>query len=342
MNRSREAEARALWKQCFGDSDAYLDLFFSKLGGDDTTFLYNAGGKAVGHLQLLDVAFASRAHLYPANYVFAACTHPDYRGRGVMKELLHEALRKGRERGDICSFIIPAEEWLYDYYARVAGYAEIIGGSRTQDERVALDEENLECTAPTLIDYLCEVEQTGKETRLVHTKPFLEAVVVDFETGHDRFVWEHRDGDGLVSGAVLVIEREDGLYVDTLFGAREARQALLKRLKERAKDKPITYDLNPQSSQEQYTRGMIRILDLPAFLRSLALQYPKLCMSVAFHDDLFPENSGVYEVIEGTVMIKPLTKDTSNVLYSMRQLFSTLSCTHSLPFSCRLSLLFDR
>ena len=44
MNRSREAEARALWKQCFGDSDAYLDLFFSKLGGDDTTFLYNAGG----------------------------------------------------------------------------------------------------------------------------------------------------------------------------------------------------------------------------------------------------------------------------------------------------------
>ncbi len=92
MNRSHEAEARALWKQCFGDSDAYLDLFFSKLGGDDTTFLYNAGGKAVGHLQLLDVAFASRAHLYPANYVFAACTHPDYRGRGVMKELRSSSL----------------------------------------------------------------------------------------------------------------------------------------------------------------------------------------------------------------------------------------------------------
>lgn len=259
-----------------------------------------------------------------------------------MKGLLHEALRKGRERGDICSFIIPAEEWLYDYYARVAGYAEIIGGSRTQDERVALDEENLECTAPTLIDYLCEVERTSGGTRLVHTKPFFEAVVVDFETGHDRFVWEHRDGDGLVSGAVFVIEREDGLYVDTLFGAREARKALLKRLKERAKDKPITYDLNPQSSQEQYTHGMIRILDLPAFLRSLALQYPRLCMSVAFHDDLFPENSGVYEFIDGTVTIKPLTKDTSNVIHSTRQLFSTLSCTHSLPFSCRLSLLFDR
>ena len=102
MNRSHEAEARALWKQCFGDSDAYLDLFFSILGREDTTFLYNVGEEAVGHLQLLDVAFASRAHLYPANYVFAACTHPDYRGRGVMKELLHEALRKGRERGDIC------------------------------------------------------------------------------------------------------------------------------------------------------------------------------------------------------------------------------------------------
>ena len=259
-----------------------------------------------------------------------------------MKELLHEALRKGRERGDICSFIIPAEEWLYDYYTRVAGYAEIISGSRTQDERVALDEENLECTTPTLIDYLCEVERGSGETRLVHTKPFLEAVVVDFETGHDRFVWEHRNGDGLVSGAVFVIEREDGLYVDTLFGAREARKALLERLKERAKDKPITYDLNPQTSQEQYTRGMIRILDLPAFFRSLALQYPKLCMSVAFHDDLFPENSGVYEFIDGTVTIKPLTKDTSNVIHSMRQLFSTLSYACSLPFSCRLSLLFDR
>ena len=87
---------------------------------------------------------------------------------------------------------------------------------------------------------------------------------------------------------------------------------------------------------------MIRILDLPAFLRSLALRYPKLCMSFAFHDALFPENSGIYEFIDGVVTIKPLTKDTSNVLHSMRQLFSTLSCTHSLPFSCRLSLLFDQ
>ena len=86
---------------------------------------------------------------------------------------------------------------------------------------------------------------------------------------------------------------------------------------------------------------MIRILDLPAFLRSLALQYPKLCMSVAFQDDLFPENSGVYEFIDGAVTIKPLTKDTSNVLHSMRQLFSTFSHACSLPFSCRLSLLFD-
>lgn len=342
MNRRREAEARALWKQCFGDSDTYLDLFFSKLGREDTTFLCNVGEEAVGHLQLLDAAFASGGTLHPANYVFAACTHPDYRGRGVMKELLHEALREGRERGDLCSFIMPAEEWLYDYYARVAGYAEVISGSQTQDERIALDEENLECTAPTLIDYLCEVEQTGKETRLVHTKPFLEAVVMDFETGHDRFVWEHRNSDGLVSGAVFVIEREDGLYVDTLFGAREARKALLERLKERAKGKPITYYLNPQTSQEQCTRGMIRILDLPTFLRSLALQYPRLCMSLAFHDDLFPENSGVYEFADGAVVIRPLTKETSNVIHSTRQLFSILLHIYSLPFSCRLSLLFDR
>ena len=61
----------------------------------------------------------------PVSYVVAVCTHPDYAGRGLMKEMLKEALRLARERGDVASLLLPAEDWLFDYYTKAVGYAPI-------------------------------------------------------------------------------------------------------------------------------------------------------------------------------------------------------------------------
>lgn len=57
-------------------------------------------------------------------YISGACTHPDYRNRGVMHELLSQAFARMLHNNVALSTLIPAEPWLFDYYAR-SGYAPV-------------------------------------------------------------------------------------------------------------------------------------------------------------------------------------------------------------------------
>lgn len=60
------------------------------------------------------------------SYISGACTHPDYRKHGAMKRLLKETHRCMYEDGVLLASLIPAEEWLFGYYAR-SGYAPVFG-----------------------------------------------------------------------------------------------------------------------------------------------------------------------------------------------------------------------
>ena len=57
-------------------------------------------------------------------YVSGACTHPDYQGRGVMRELLSQALGACKVKGVLLSTLIPATDHLFDYYKK-SGYAAV-------------------------------------------------------------------------------------------------------------------------------------------------------------------------------------------------------------------------
>lgn len=128
----------ALWISCFGDTRRCVDLFYAHCGKTARSLVALDGENLVSMLYLLPAALKIGGKSFSAEYVFAACTAPDYRGQGIMARLLEEAERSARESGTDYLFLLPAESSLYDYYRKfgyqTAFYKKVLCFNRAQAE----------------------------------------------------------------------------------------------------------------------------------------------------------------------------------------------------------------
>lgn len=98
----------SLWKDTFGDSEKEIKYFLENCNDSQCVGVY-ADEHLVSMLILVSCTVVGK----PARYIYAACTDADYRKRGCMTELLDYA-EKNFQR--LC--LIPAEEWLIEYYKK--------------------------------------------------------------------------------------------------------------------------------------------------------------------------------------------------------------------------------
>ncbi len=109
---------RRNWIASFGDTDAYLDFFFSRRFVPQNTLVALADGRVVSQLFLLPVTLRAQGNELSADYLFAAATHPDHRGQGAMAALLAEARTFCKRRGRDAIVLLPGDEPLYGYYEK--------------------------------------------------------------------------------------------------------------------------------------------------------------------------------------------------------------------------------
>lgn len=112
----------ALWQTCFGDEEALIRAFWQALGQKIRVFAAYEGSVPVSMLCALPTTLIDDAgEGFPAAYLYAVCTAPQYRGRGLCAALMayaEEALRK-----DGCCFaaLVPSSKELFRLYEKL-GY----------------------------------------------------------------------------------------------------------------------------------------------------------------------------------------------------------------------------
>ena len=341
--RTKREEARRLWQLCFGDSDEFLDRYFDRLYREEDVLLAEEGSKAIGHLQFPELSLSLGEATLPAGYVVAVCAHPDHRGKGIMRPLLHEALRREKARGDVVSVLLPAEEWLYRYYTSVGGYAPVVNRARSNRREDALGEEDPAVTAPSLVDYLLKVEASQQEPSLLHSRAFWEVITEDFEQDEALSLLVHRTESGLIDGALFLVKGESELLMQALYGTKPVREALLNEVADQSA-LPLSYLLRPSGGRVPETRAMVRILDAPRFLEALVKYYPELTISFTYRDELFPENDGNYLISAGNVERLPRAgegKSAPKKSLSPAELIAALSDALGRPLACSMRLLFE-
>ena len=320
-----------------------MDRYFSLVYREEDVLLAYDGSKAVGHLQFPQMALSLGEETLPLGYVVAVCTHPDDRGKGIMRPLLHQALRREKARGDIASVLLPAEDWLYRYYTETSGYAPIVTRARSCSLEDALREEDPAVAAPSLVDYLLRVEASHQAPSLLHSRAFWEVICEDFEREEDLSLQIHRTESGLIDGALFLVKGESELLVQALYGTTQVRRELLDQIAGTS-SLPVTYLLRPSEGGRLEARGMMRILDVPRYLEALAKYYPELTLSFAFRDELFPENDGYYELSAGRVQYHPRGEevtDTPEKELSPAELIAALSDALGRRLTCSMRLLFE-
>ena len=108
-----------MWKLCFGDSDEFVQFYFDKIYCDDNTLVLfpDNNNSPAASLQILPYQIKIGEKTHNAGYISGAMTHPEHRKKGYMAQLLNAAFEIMTKQGFTFSFLIPQEEWLFDFYA---------------------------------------------------------------------------------------------------------------------------------------------------------------------------------------------------------------------------------
>ena len=110
---------KALWNTAFDDSKESLDYFFKNTISPERVLAVFEDGKPVSALYMLESDILIDKKEYSAYYIYAVCTHPDFRGKGLMKSLFEELFKVGKSRNIDYLFLVPEEEYLFNIYEKL-------------------------------------------------------------------------------------------------------------------------------------------------------------------------------------------------------------------------------
>lgn len=109
-----------IWHVCFGDSADYINFFLKRGFSACSCLVFEAKGKAVSMLHILNAEYRTSSVTLPVQYIYAAATLPEYQGRGIMRRLLEAAEENGEARGCAFTWLLPGSAGLYNYYAKLS------------------------------------------------------------------------------------------------------------------------------------------------------------------------------------------------------------------------------
>ena len=255
-----------MWKLCFGDSDEFIRFYFDKVYQDNNTLvLLSDNSILVASLQILPYQIKIGEKMHNAGYISGAMTHPEHRKKGYMAQLLKAAAEQMKKQGFTFLFLIPQEEWLFDFYAKY-GYEKAfpLTTETVHPENIHAESEHVEVYADfenlplEQIYHLYSDFLVQKENVVLKTKEqfclMLENLFID--EGCIFYLKEN--------GIALVVEDEDennAVFIEEiLYTTNDCKQLLLSAIGKFFQTNEVTVR-NTQPDENSYLYGMIKILD---------------------------------------------------------------------------------
>lgn len=126
-------QLRQLWQEAFGDTDAYLDSFFTLGFSPERCRCITEGGRVTAALYWFDCSCQGEK----LAYLYAVATAEDRRGHGLCRLLLDSTHAHLAATGCTGSLLVPASEALRQMYSKM-GY---LPGTKIRRLRCAAGEE---------------------------------------------------------------------------------------------------------------------------------------------------------------------------------------------------------
>lgn len=118
MPRQEQRSAlRALWKQAFGDPDAFLDGFFATGFSQARCRCLSWNDRVAAALYWFDCRWRDKK----LAYIYAVATDEDFRGKGFCRSLMEDTHRHLQKEGYHGAILVPGSRELFGLYEKL-GY----------------------------------------------------------------------------------------------------------------------------------------------------------------------------------------------------------------------------
>lgn len=295
-------KVKALWKLCFEDSDEFIELYFRLRYSDEINIAIENEDQVISALQMIPYPMTFCGHTVETSYISGACTHPDFRGKSIMRELLLRAFTRMSHKGVLFSTLIPAEPWLFDYYERM-GYASVFGYST---EKIAVP-----CSAPSKnivvkslseyqgnIDLYLNKKLSERPCCIQHPSTDLNVIMADSLASHGEIGIALKENK--ILGIAFSDKEGDSVTINELFAeSRDAEQSLLYHIGQWAGCNQLTRFVPPTDEFSKQALGMARIIHAQEVLQLYAAAFPDEEMQLELSDEQVSTNNGYYSLRQG-------------------------------------------
>lgn len=104
-----------IWRISFGDSDKFIDFHFRYANDLSHTFLVEINREVAAMVSVLPSKLSLDKE-YKVGYIYAAATLPEFRGRGIMGQLLTYCESYAVEKDYAALALVPSSLSLFDFY----------------------------------------------------------------------------------------------------------------------------------------------------------------------------------------------------------------------------------
>jgi predicted acetyltransferase len=270
-----ERQQKDLWKTCFGDSDAFIDLYSRTRYTPGVLCADVEEGRLLAMLHRLPYTLWLNGQEQQAEYISGACTHPDFRGQGRMHRLIERSWEAARREGRRWSFLIPASPELFRFYGEM-GYVQAFPGEEICIPQILKNracEEIVDSASPDeILDYLNRALRR-QGNAVLHSLRELEGVMEDIRLARGVILSTYDEAQRL-NGILFAIREDAVLQVKECLAEHDSlRNHLLRDASERlgtsrirlARPRGMICTTLPASNAEErarLTRQLLRGADL--------------------------------------------------------------------------------
>lgn len=301
-------KVKELWKLCFNDSEEFIELYFRLRYTNKASITIQSGDEIISALQMVPYIMTYCGSQIGMSYVSGACTHPEYRNNGVMKELLSQAFVQMMRKGIPVSTLIPAEPWLFDYYAKL-GYApafsfveDTILPNQLQSSKAITVKHSTRFNEKSFI-YFNE-KMLERPCCIQHNDEIDYTIILEdlALSGGNVYVAQEK---GITTGILFAVPEGDALLARELFADNaQTRDTLLREAALHNHSQRISL-FSPSTGKKNeviHQLGMIRIIYAKGVLQLYAAANPKIEMNIELTDEQISKNNGYYYIVNGKCM----------------------------------------
>lgn len=302
----KKEEIMQLWREGFGDSGEYLDMYFNRVYPHAVEFVRESGGKVVSSLLMHQYPILFYGAEPTVGYLAGAVTRRGHRGKGYMSGLVTEAMALAAARGDMMCTLIPAHGWLYYFFERFGFSTVFLADVERYTSMHAFATEHVyhrvtDQYAPEVYNAFSRYEHERSGGVLHSRRDFLNVLDDLAMRSGGTFVAVGRE-DVPVAAMAWAVEHGDVVQVNEVLGLdADARTGALQALRELFPDRPFRVNAPSEfaGGRKLYPHGMGRIVNVDMCLGLMAAANPELNMVVRVADGMIETNKGVYAVAGG-------------------------------------------